>query len=399
MKKIISVLMAAVLLLPLTACSGGASGDLDSFRSAPSALSGLFSDYFVSAENDLLRPSSDAHAESEIRYSYNTEDGVKTEYIPISAVYSKDGDSLYLSFNGHTVVFGKTAGADGSAVRSISDERSGDIISAFISDFCAGAGDADIEAAPDSIRASDDDVEVTRYTVKLGREQYLRAFDRALSGLDREKEYLTDVLGLYAFLHEREESGEQLYEKLISAVKDAVKAGKDTATWQRYVKKTGKVPEAAAAVIKVGDSTFRYLCAETKTYKELNLYAELDGKTFELAYEKRSTGMSDSYNVRISSGDEITYFDGETSSAYKSGGVKFELLATKNAVTLNGLNFTLDFNGLTSLTYDINGNYVRSGERTDFAFSLVFGDGAADAPTVTGESVSPGQALEKLFSE
>ena len=365
MKKIISVLIAAALLLPLTACSGGASGGLDAFRSSPSALSGLFSDYFKSAGNDLLRPSSDAYAESEIRYSYNTEDGVKTEYTPVTAVYSKEEDSLCLSFGGHSVVLGKNAGADGSAVRSISDERLGDIISAFISDFCKGTEDADIEAAPDSIRASDDDVEVTRYTLKLGREQYLRAFDRALAGLDKEKEYLTDLLGLYAFLHGREESGEQLYEKLISAAKTAVNAGKDTASWQRYVKKTGKVPEAAAAVIKVGDSTLRYLCAETKTYKELTLYAELDGKTFELAYEKRSTGMSDSYNVRVSSGDEITYFDGETSSAYKSGSLKFELLATKNAVTLNGLNLTLDYNGLTSLSYSVSGNCVRSGERTD----------------------------------
>ena len=191
--------------------------------------------------------------------------------------------------------------------------------------------------------------------------------------------------------------GEELLSRLISDIKAAVNDGGEQAVWQRYVRNGEKSPLTAACRLKVGDSVLRYLCAEGDTYTELELFVQIGDKKLELAYEKRSTGMSDSYNVRISEGDRITYFDGETETAYKSGGVSFELLATKGSATVNGLNVKTVFSGMPSLSYKGSGNFTRHGKRTEFSFDLSFTEDAGKPAEISGDAVSPAEALSALF--
>lgn len=400
LKKTAAAISAAAVLFTavnLGSCGGKRQSDRDVFIGAPSAVSGVFSDYFKSAEKMLLKPSADASAESLLEYTYKTDDGPVTESLPLTASFSKADGALSFSFGGISLTFGKTPAFNGAPVENVFDPSAFDaIVGKFISDFCAQTEANDFESAPDSIRASDTDVEVTRYTLKLDRERYLRAFDRALSGLDANRGIITDILGVYAFLHGGERDGEGLFGDLVSAVRSAVEVGGERVVWQRYVRADGRT---AAARIKTGDSLLRYICAESDTYKEIELHAELGGRTFELAYEKRLTGMEDSYNVRITDGDEITYFDGETSTAYKSGAVKFELIATKNARTVNGLNLTLDFNGVQSLSYKGSGNIVRLGDRREFSFTLGFGEGGAETKTPAKEKIPLYRALEEAFGK
>ena len=176
--------------------------------------------------------------------------------------------------------------------------------------------------------------------------------------------------------------------------KASAKTGEEL-VWQRYLK-DGKV--VAAARIKYGDNLIRYLCAETDDYTELDFEAKINGNEITASYLTRRTGMSDSYNIRIAYGDEITYFDGLAESAYKSGKIKFELRATKNAETVNGLLLNLDFNGVSKLKYSGNGNIVRNGNKKTYSFDLTF-DTATDLPaaqTADGDEALY-ETVEKVF--
>ena len=395
-KRIAAALAAVLAIAGLGSCKSGGMSDKDVFVTAATPFREIVPAYGKSVSSVLVKPSSGAGSNGAATYTYNTEDGPKTEEAPVTAFISGDGD-ISVTVGELTFTLGKTVSVNGSPVRSTDGGKLSDVIGKFISDFCRDADASRFESAPDSIRAADTDVEVTRYTLRLDRAEYLRAFDRALSGLDQNKEYLTDMLGLYAYLHDIDRDGEELLSQLISDIKAAVNDGGEQAVWQRYVRNGEKSPLTAACRLKVGDSVLRYLCAEGDTYTELELFVQIGDKKLELAYEKRSTGMSDSYNVRISEGDRITYFDGETETAYKSGGVSFELLATKGSATVNGLNVKTAFSGMPSLSYKGSGNFTRHGKRTEFSFDLSFTEDAGKPAEISGDAVSPAEALSALF--
>ena len=181
---------------------------------------------------------------------------------------------------------------------------------------------------------------------------------------------------------------------MIGGLENAVKESTDQLIWQRYVYKN----KVVAARLKFGDNVIRYICAETENYTELDLSAKTGGKEITLSYEARRTGMSDTYNIRLSNGDEITYFDGTAESAYKSGNIGFELRATKNGSVVNGFKLDISFNGEKKPTYNGSGNYTVKGDKKTFSFELVFN--TAENVTVTpaqNGDISLYEAVKKVF--
>ena len=153
-----------------------------------------------------------------------------------------------------------------------------------------------------------------------------------------------------------------------------------------------------AARLKFTDNVIRYICAQTESYTELEFSATVGGKEITAAYEARRTGMSDTYNIRISNGDEITYFDGTAESAYKSGNIGFELRATKNAKVVNGCKLDLSFNGEKKLTYKGSGNFTVKGDKKTFSFELVFNDTEnVEIPPAQSGETGLYEATERIF--
>lgn len=379
MKKItVFVIIISMLLIALCACSGKSSSAKDAFYS-PSVVSGLFSAYPESVMNNILKPSAGSYADTLAEYTYMTEDGPQTAHTAVSA-YGTSDKKIGVNVSDHSLLFGDGIVYNGYNVRSATDKKTiQKALDVFIKAFCRNTENGDFETAPDSIRASDEDVEVQRVTLKLEKDRYEQAFEAALEAVRSDGEvrgYITDILGFYGFLHDREESAEELFDKVFSTLSDAVKNSEGQLIWQRYLK-DGK---AVAARLKFGDNLIRYIFAETSSYTELDLSADINGSGITLGYEARRTGMSDTYNIRISNGDEITYFDGTAESAYKSGNVDFELRATKNANVVNGFKLEMSFNGEKKLTYKGNGNIVRSTDKKTFDFELTF-DGTENAGT------------------
>ena len=107
--------------------------------------------------------------------------------------------------------------------------------------------------------------------------------------------------------------------------------------------------------------------------------------------------MSDSYNIRIANGNEITYFDGLAESAYKSGKITFELRAAQNADTVNGLLFELDFNGVNRLTYKGSGNIVLNKEKKTYGFDLTFADAEVTQPPEPSNDGALYEMVIKVF--
>ncbi len=397
MKKALSCLLVLSVFIPLLcACSGKEAPVTERFASK-SVISGLLSAYLTSVEKNLLLPESDANAVSDAEYTYKTEDGDQIAHTALNAAYKAETKALSLRIGDHIFTSGGSLTADGAAVRSITggaDIQS--VFDVFIKAFCSGTEHGDYAEAPDSIRASDTDVEVTRITLRLSEGRYERALEKAVDAVleNREtKRYLTDLCGFYGFLHNKEEDAETLLNNAAEEFRTSAKAGGEL-IWQRYLF-NGKT---VAARIKYGDNLIRYLCAETNDYTELDFEARINGKETAASYLSRRTGMSDSYNIRIARGDEITYFDGLAESAYRSGKIKFELRASKNAETVNGLQTELDFNGVTKLRYSGGGSVVRNGNKKTFTFDFAFST-ASDlaAPEPGGETEALYEAAKKVF--
>ena len=153
-----------------------------------------------------------------------------------------------------------------------------------------------------------------------------------------------------------------------------------------------------AARLKFGENVIRYLCADSNDFTELELEAKVEGKELSASYQSRRTGMSDTYNVRVVYGDEITYFDGSAESAYKSGKIKFDLRASKNAETVNGFQLQLDFNGVSKLKYSGNGSIVSHKNKTAYSYALTF-ENVTDTPkmqTADGTEAMY-EAVKKVF--
>ena len=378
MKKIALFLLICVLSVPsLCACSGGEAPLTERFASK-SVISGLLGGYMQSVSKNLLLPSSDAAAQSDAEYAYKTEDGEQTAHTALDAAYLAETKTFSLKIGDNSFTANGSLISDGKTVRGITDKADiQQVIDVFIKAFCRNAEQGDYAEAPDSIRAADTDVEVTRITLKLSRDKYEKAIEQAVGAVlenKNTKQYLTDLCGFYGFLHNREADAEQILNEAAETFKASAKTGEEL-VWQRYLR-DGVV---VAARLKYGDNLIRYLCAETDDYTELDFEAKINGRELTASYLTRRTGMSDSYNIRIAYGDEITYFDGLAESAYKSGKIKFELRATKNAETVNGLLLNLDFNGVSKLKYSGDGNIVRNGNKKTYSFDLTF-DTASDLP-------------------
>lgn len=371
MKKITAILTLLIICLPLIcACSGKELPANESFT-AQSAVSELASMFEKSVEKNLLLPSDNASASSLLEYTYRADDGEQTAHKTLDASFDQTSKTLEIKIGNDVFTKGESFAANGATLRSVTDKD--DIqytLDTFIKGFCTVCGASDFSTAPDSIRASDTDVEVTRITLKLDRDRYEKAFSQAVNAVknsDRITGYLKDVLGLYGLLHGREESAGELLNNVLAAVKTAAQSG-DELVWQRYLY-NGKV---CAARLKFGDNLIRYICAETEDYTELELEVRLNGRELSASFQSRRTGMSDTYNVRIDNGGEITYFDGTAESAYKSGKIIFDLRATKNSETVNGLKIELDFNGVSKLKYGGDGYAVIKGEKTSFSYDMTF---------------------------
>lgn len=358
----------------LCSCSEKTASLKEKFYSQ-TVLSGLFCAYYESVENNALKPSSDSYAEDDIEYSYMTPDGIQTAHTPLSVSYRAIDGAFDISLKDRNYTFANGLSAEGYDVSNLTDKKAVQkVFDVFIKAFLQNTDNNDFITAPDSIRAAEEDVEVERITLKLDKDRYKKAFADALSALKNDvesKKYLTDLLGFYGSLHNREESAENILDALVNEFTDSVGKSDGQLVWQRYLK-DGK---AAAARLKFGDNVIRYICAEAETYTELDCSVSIGNINITAAYELRKTGMSDSYNVRISNGDEITYFDGKAESAYKSGNIGFELKATKNAAVINGLDLDLSFNGEKKLTYKGSGNITKKGEKKTFSFELVFNEG------------------------
>ena len=371
MKKTALLLISVILCLSImTSCSDKTPEGQSGF-SSPTALSGLLCAYFDSLNTHLLMPSEDAAAESDIELSYSTEDGVQTEHRQINAAYSKEKKAFSVGVDGHSVLVAGDVSFDGAALRDITSKAVLRLTSElFVRAFTDTAQPDDFTTAPDSIRAAEDDVEVSRITLKLDKERYGKALDRALSYIESDKtvmQNLTDIADLYCYLHNKNQSGEELLSE-IKAELLKTKENEDGVVWQRYV----RGDKTAAERIKTGESLFRYITAEAETYTELDLEVRLGGKTVTAAYEMRKTGMSDSYNIRIAAGNEITYFDGKAESAFKSGTAEFKLRATQDEKVINAFEMTLKYNGVNDLTYNGSGTRTVNGDRKSFDFDLVF---------------------------
>ena len=397
MRKItVFVIIISILITALCACSGKPSSSKDGFYS-PSVIAELFCAYPDSVMKNIIKPSSGSYAESLAEYTYMTEDGPQTAHTPVSSYLRSDG-AISVTVGEHSTVFGDGLAVDGYDLTDITDKKTiQKVFDIFIKAFCRNTENGDFETAPDSIRASDEDVEVSRVTLKLEKERYVPAFEAALDAVRSDgeaKSLITDILGLYGFLHNREENAQELFDDVFSALSDAVKNSDGQLVWQRYVK-DGKT---VAARLKFGDNVIRYIFAETSSYTELEMSAEIGGAGITLGYEARRTGMSDTYNIRISNGTEITYFDGTAESAYKSGNINFELRATKNANVVNGLKTDMSFNGEKTLTYKGNGSIVRNGDKKTFDFELTF-DGTKNAGTEPAHNgdIDCYQALTRVF--
>lgn len=389
--------MAAICIGSLCACSESRQDAKDAFG-LPSVVSGLLDSYKESVEKNIFKPSFDAYAEDLVEYSYMTEDGMQTAHTELSSSFRLSDGVFGVTAGQNPFVFGDGFAADGCTVRSVTDKtKIQKALDVFIKAFCTGLKDGDFDIAPDSIRAAEDDVEADRVTLRLQRDEYLPAFNRALTAVKNDaetKRYLTDVTGFYGLLHGREESAEELFDAVIGGLENAVKESTDQLIWQRYVYKN----KVVAARLKFGDNVIRYICAETENYTELDLSAKTGGKEITLSYEARRTGMSDTYNIRLSNGDEITYFDGTAESAYKSGNIGFELRATKNGSVVNGFKLDISFNGEKKPTYNGSGNYTVKGDKKTFSFELVFN--TAENVTVTpaqNGDISLYEAVKKVF--
>lgn len=394
MKKTAFLIMIAVLCAAvLTSCSEKTAEGQSGFKS-PAALAGLLSAYFKSLDTNLLYPSENAAASSDIEFSYSTEDGVQTEHKALAAAYFKEKKALSVGIGDHEIDVAGTVSFDGTALRDITSEfMFRTVSSAFVTAFCDKSSSGDFTTAPDSIRAAEDDVEVSRITLKLDEKRYGEALDLAISSVEGDEashRFLSDIADFYCFLHGREQSGEEL----LAEIKEALLKTKNNGgvVWQRYVRNGVTVAER----IKVGDDLFRYIIAEAETYTELDLEARLGGKTFTAAYEMRKTGMSDSYNIRLAAGDEITYFDGKAESAFKSGTAEFRLRATKNENVVNAFEMTVKFNGVNKLTYTGNGSKTKNGGKKTFDFELVFSPKETSAPAPAQGSAGITEAIKKL---
>lgn len=395
----IKKLAAAAVIISLCAallcsCSEKKPEGKEAFTS-PSVISGLFEAYNASVRNNILIPSKDAHAESLAEYTYMTDDGEQTAHMSLAADIRAQDGAISVAAGEKEFVYGGVPALDGYTVRRLTDKKSiQKAADVFIKTFCRGTDGGDYDTAPDSIRAAEDDVEVDRVTLRLDKDKYITAFDAALTALKNDGEYLKDVLGTYALLHNREETAEQLLEKVLNAISDAAKNSEGQLVWQRYIK-DGR---AVAARLKFGDNVIRYICAEAASYTELEFSARIGEKELTLAYEARRTGMSDTYNIRIKNGDEITYFDGTAESAYKSGNVGFELRATKNANVINGLKLDISFDGQKKTTYKGTGSIVKNGDKKTFSFELVFSDTETAAiPEPQKGEISPYEAIKEAF--
>ena len=398
MKKItVFIILAAMCVCSLCACSEKKPQVKDAFASQ-TVISELFCAYFESVSKNILKPSSSANAEDDAEYTYLTEDGLQTAHTKLTSFYDAVSGAWSVSAKDRTAVFSEGLSADGQSVRSVTDKKKiQKIFDVFIKAFTQSAVESDYDTAPDSIRAAEDDVEADRVTLKLERGEYLPAFNKAIAAVKNDaesKRYLTDLLGFYGLLHDREENAEELFEKAVGNIENAVNNSTGQLIWQRYIY-NGKV---VAARLKFGDNVVRYICAEAESYTELDFSAKIGEKEITLAYEARRTGMSDTYNIRLSNGDEITYFDGTAESAYKSGNIGFELRATKNANVVNGCKLDLSFNIEKKPTYKGGGSFTVKGDKKTFSFELVFNEAEnenADLPQ--GEDISLYEAVKKVF--
>lgn len=398
MKKItVFIVLCAICLSAFCACSEKKPEGKEAF-SSPTVVAELFEAYEKSVSNHIMKPSSSAYAEDDVEYTYMTDDGSQTAHTKLKSYFIMPDGKWGASVKGHDFTILSGLSADGCSVRSITDKKAmQNAISVFINAFVQSTEESDYETAPDSIRAAEDDVEVQRITLKLDPDKYEKAFEKALSAVGNDiaaKEYITDVLGFYGLLHNREESAGQMFENCLNGLSDAVKNSGGQLVWQRYLY-NGKV---VAARLKFGDNVIRYICAEASSYTELDFSAKIGGKDISLAYEARRTGMSDTYNIRLSSGGEITYFDGTAESAYKSGNIGFELRATQNSSVVNGADLQISYNGEKQLTYKGSGNYTVKGDKKTFSFELVYYDAenVSTAP-LQNDDVSLYEALKKVF--
>ena len=398
MKKItVFIILTAMCLGSLCACSEKKPEGKDAF-SSPTVISELLCAYAESVSKNALKPSVSSTAEDDAEYTYMTEDGAQTAHTKLTSSYNAATGAWSVSAKDHTAVFSNGLSVNGQTVRSIADKKAlQKAVDVFIKAFAEATDDSDYETAPDSIRAAEDDVETDRVTLKLERDKYLPAFSKALTAVKNDaeaKRYITDVLGFYGLLHDREESADQLFDKVMESLENAVKDSTGQLVWQRYIY-NGK---AVAARLKFTDNVIRYICAQTESYTELEFSATVGGKEITAAYEARRTGMSDTYNIRISNGDEITYFDGTAESAYKSGNIGFELRATKNAKVVNGCKLDLSFNGEKKLTYKGSGNFTVKGDKKTFSFELVFNDTEnVEIPPAQSGETGLYEATERIF--
>ena len=397
MKKITAPIIICLLCLPLIcACSNKEAPANESFT-APSIISELLSNYEKSVDDNLLLPSDNAAASSLAEYSYGADDGEQTAHKTLDTLYDSASKTLEIKIGDDVFTKGKNLIINGATVRDVTDaDEIRYVLDTFIKAFCTVCTSDDYTTAPDSIRASDTDVEVTRVTLKLDRQRYEQAFEKAIEAIknsDRINKYLKDVLGLYGYLHEREESADELLYSILETVKTASQSG-DQLVWQRYLY-NGKV---YAARLKFGENVIRYLCADSNDFTELDFEAKIGEKELSASYQSRRTGMSDTYNVRVAYGDEITYFDGSAESAYKSGKIKFDLRASKNAETVNGFQLQLDFNGVSKLKYSGNGSVVNHKNKTVYSYDLTF-ENVTDTPkmqTADGTEAMY-EAVKKVF--
>ena len=371
MKKYICIVLTAVLCLTaFVSCSADTAEGQEGFLTV-SVIPELFCAYGESVLKNIYKPSADAEANAEARYSYESEDGPVTDVMPVKAVFDKDTGAFSVDFDGHTAVLDSAPVSDGKLIRDITKkDRIQRIFDVFIKAFCKETKDSDYETAPDSIRASDDDVEVSRITLKLDKSRYAPYFRAAAEALKADAECMqtiSDIAEFYAYMHGYVYDGGDAA-KVLDGIVASLEADGEQLVWQRYIR-NGKT---VAARLKAGDNLIRYLCAETDAYTELDLEACLAGNTVKLSYTARRTGMSDTYNVRLAEGDRITYFDGTAESAYKSGNIKFDLRATKNEKTVNGFTLQINFNAVSAPVYKCSGSAVRNGGKTTYECELGF---------------------------
>ena len=391
MKRITAILLAAAVCAVMFSCSSGGQSDGEAFAGAKPAVGRIASGFLKELFSSLFKPSSDMTADSDAEYTYKTEEGEQTAHVRVGMSVRAEDGAVAASVGGVTVSYDGTLRLDGAQIGY--GEEIDDIVAAFAAAFMSVADADEYSSAPDSIRSGDDDVEVTRYTLKLSRTKYHAAADKAIRALDSHRSAAEDLLGFYCRMHGLDETGAQAYEKLVSELSGAFAAGSDELVWQRYVGKDGKT---LAERFKTGDLLIRYLCARTDTYDELTVYAEIGDREIEMTYNKRMTGLSDSFNVRMTESGRVTYFDGEISSAYRSGSVRFDLRATKDALTVSGFEIKVGYNGASALSASGSGSTISMGERIPFTFKLDFIESDAAIPEKTADPIGLTKAAELM---